>query len=129
MNSVVIGEPVELYAVLRRGGWRSCERLELALRRAACVADEQMPDDVRWIRSYVLDEGRGAAGTVCIYQAISPEALRRHAMRARLPVDEIVAVTGTLVVRDDPQTMAGRLSEGITQATQSQRRNDESDVG
>lgn len=117
MNRVVIEEAVELYAVLRRDGWRSHERLGLALRRAACVADEQMPDDVRWIRSYVLDEGRGEAGTVCIYQAIGPEAIRRHATQAGLPVDEIVAVAATLVIRDDPHRMAGRLCERIAQAT------------
>ena len=44
-----------------------------------------MSDDVRWIRSYVLDEGDGV-GTVCIYQASSPEAIRAHAAAADLPV-------------------------------------------
>ena len=39
-----------------------------------------MPDDIRWIRSYVLSEpANGGVGTVCIYQASSPEAIRRHA--------------------------------------------------
>ena len=62
-----------------------------------------MPDDVRWIRSYVLDEGGGAVGTVCIYEASSPEAIRDHASRADLPVDEIIPVADTVVVREDPQ--------------------------
>jgi hypothetical protein len=62
-----------------------------------------MPDDVRWIRSYVLDEGAGTVGTVCIYEATSPEAIRRHAGLADLPVDEIVPVADTVLVREDPQ--------------------------
>jgi hypothetical protein len=62
-----------------------------------------MPDDVRWIRSYVLEEGGGSVGTVCIYEASSPEAIRRHAAAADLPVDEIIAVADTVVVRPDPQ--------------------------
>jgi hypothetical protein len=41
-------------------------------------------------------------GTVCIYQASSPEAIRRHAGEALLPVDEIVKVVDTVVVRPDP---------------------------
>ena len=41
-----------------------------------------MADQVRWIRSYVLEEGGGSVGTVCIYRATSPEALREHASRA-----------------------------------------------
>ena len=38
-----------------------------------------MPDEVRWIRSYVLEEGGGSVGTVCIYQATGEDAIRRHA--------------------------------------------------
>ena len=38
-----------------------------------------------------MDQGEGV-GTVCIYQASSPEAIRTHASRAGLPVDEIVKV-------------------------------------
>jgi hypothetical protein len=62
-----------------------------------------MPDDIRWIRSYVLDEGDGRLGTVCIYQASSPEAIREHASRAGLAADEIVPVADTVVVRPDPE--------------------------
>ena len=61
-----------------------------------------MPDEVRWIRSYVLDEGAGAVGTVCIYEATSPEALRKHASLADLAVDEIIPIADTVVVRPDP---------------------------
>jgi hypothetical protein len=97
---------MQLYIILRRSGWRSPADLEQAAGRSKQVADEQMPDDIRWIRSYVLDEGGGALGTVCIYQATSPEAIRKHALRADLPVDEIIAVADTVVVRPDPQPVA-----------------------
>jgi len=62
-----------------------------------------MSDDVRWIRRYVLEEGGGSVGTVCIYQATSPEAIREHASRAHLPVDEIISVADTVLVRPDPE--------------------------
>ena len=94
------------YVILRRGGWLSAEELGEAAVRSKQVADEQMPDDVRWIRSYVLEEGGGSVGTVCIYQATSPEAIRHHANLADLPVDEIIAVADTVVVRPDPQPAA-----------------------
>ena len=94
------------YVILRRSGWRSAEELGEAAERSRKVGDEEMPDEVRWIRSYVLEEGGGSVGTVCIYQATSPEALRRHASLADLPVDEIVAVTDTVVVRPDPAPVA-----------------------
>jgi Protein of unknown function (DUF4242) len=51
---------------------------------------------------YVLEEGAGSVGTVCIYEASSPEAIRRHASSADLPVDEIIAVADTVVIRPDP---------------------------
>jgi len=90
------------YVILRRGGWRSPEDLGEAAARSRKVGDEEMADDIRWIRSYVLEEGGGSVGTVCIYQATSPEAIRRHASLADLPVDEIVAVADTVIVRTDP---------------------------
>ncbi|MDQ3676270.1 MAG: DUF4242 domain-containing protein [Actinomycetota bacterium] len=71
--------------------------------RSKKVGDEDMPDDVRWIRTYALAEQDGSVGTTCIYQATDPEALHRHAGRADLPVDEIVPVADTVVVRADPE--------------------------
>ncbi len=93
---------MQQYVILRRSGWRSGDELTEAAGRSTRVGDEEMPDDVRWIRSYVLDEGAGTAGTVCIYEATSPEAIRRHASLADLPVDESIAVADTVVVRPDP---------------------------
>ena len=94
------------YVILRRGAWGSGPELEEAAARSTKVGDEQMSDDVRWIRSYVLAEADGRVGTVCIYQATSPEAIREHARRADLAADEIVAVADTVVVRPDPQPAA-----------------------
>jgi len=94
------------YVILRRSGWSSTEELEKAAARSKEVGDEQMSEDIRWLRSYVLQEDGGPVGTVCIYQASSPEAIREHASRAGLPVDEIVPVAGTVVVRPDPESAA-----------------------
>ncbi len=93
---------MQLYAILRRSGWRSGPELQEAAARSTKTGEE-MSEDVRWIRSYVLDETDGSVGTVCIYEATSPEAIRQHASRAVLPVDEIIQVADTVVVRDDPQ--------------------------
>ncbi len=92
---------METYVILRRGGWRTPEELQAAAARSTEEGD-RTPDDIRWIRSYVLAEPCGELGTVCIYQASSPEAIRAHAYRAGLPVDEIVAVADTVIVRPDP---------------------------
>jgi hypothetical protein len=91
------------YVILRRSGWRSSEDLQAAAARSKKVGDEEMSDDIRWIRSYVLEEDGGSVGTVCIYQASSPETIRDHASRADLPVDEIIPVADTVVVRPDPE--------------------------
>ncbi len=94
------------YVILRRSAWSSGDELGLAAGRSKTVGDEEMSDDIRWIRSYVLDEPDGRVGTVCIYQATSPEAIREHASRAGLAADEIIAVGDTVVIRDDPAPAA-----------------------
>jgi hypothetical protein len=96
---------METYVILRRGGWRTAADLAEAAERSTSEG-ERMPDDIAWIRSYVLEELDGSVGTVCIYQASSPEAIRRHATAAELPVDEIVKVADTVIVRPDPATVA-----------------------
>lgn len=94
---------MDTYVILRRGAWGSAEELGAAAGRSKAVGDEQMSEDIRWIRSYVLDEPDGRVGTVCIYQASSPEAIREHASRAELAADEIIAVADTVIVRPDPE--------------------------
>jgi thiamine biosynthesis protein ThiC len=91
------------YAILRRRGWRTPADLQEAGERSQRIGDEEMSDDIRWIRSYVLAEDDGSVGTVCIYQATSPEAVREHAKAAELPVDEVIAISDTVIVRPDPE--------------------------
>src|SRR5205809_1920333 len=94
---------MQQYVILRRSGWQSPAELEEAAGRSSRVGDEEMSDDVRWIRSYVLEEGGGSVGTVCIYEATGPDAIRKHGSLADLPVDEIIRVADTVVIRPDPQ--------------------------
>jgi hypothetical protein len=97
---------MQTYAILRRSGWQTGADLQEAAGRSSKVGDEEMSDDIRWIRSYVLDEGEGVVGTVCIYEASSPEAIREHAGKADLPVDEIIPIADTVIVRPDPEAAA-----------------------
>jgi Protein of unknown function (DUF4242) len=93
---------MELYAILRRQGFASAEELKDAAARSSKVATEDMPDQIRWIRSYALDEQDGKLGTFCIYEASSPDAIREHAARATLPVDEIIPIADTVIINPDP---------------------------
>jgi thiamine biosynthesis protein ThiC len=95
---------MQTYVILRRGGWATAQNLEEAAARSLAQGD-QMPNDIRWIRSYVLAEADGAVGTVCIYQASSPEAIREHARRSEMPADEIIELADTVVVRPDPESV------------------------
>jgi uncharacterized protein DUF4242 len=96
---------MDTYVILRRSGWKSPEDLQQAADRSLAEG-EKMPDDIRWIRSYVLQEEGGSVGTVCIYQASSPEAIRKHGGIADLPVDEIIKVADTVKIREDPEPAA-----------------------
>jgi hypothetical protein len=93
---------MNLYAILRRDGFTDGATLEAAAARSTEVGND-MPDDIRWIRSYVLAEDGGTLGTVCIYQASSEDAIRRHAEKAGLPISEIVPIADTVIVRPDPE--------------------------
>jgi Protein of unknown function (DUF4242) len=93
---------MDTYVILRRNGWKTPEDLQAAGARSGQVGDEEMSDDIRWIRSYALAEEDGTVGTVCIYQASSPEKIREHASRAGLPADEVIRVADTILVRPDP---------------------------
>ena len=104
-RSAEYGRSMKTYVILRRHGWATAQDLEAAAARSTAEGD-QMSDDIRWIRSYVTGETDGSVGTVCIYQASSPEAIREHARRADLPADEIVEVADTVIVRPDPAPVA-----------------------
>jgi hypothetical protein len=92
---------MQLYVIARRNGWVSVEDLEAAAERSTAEGDKS-GSGVRWIRSYVVSEESGELGTFCIYEADSPEAIRAHAAASDLPVDEIVPVADTVIVRADP---------------------------
>ena len=96
---------MDLYVIIRRNGWAEPKDLELAGARSAIEGDKE-DSGVRWIRSYVLAEESGEVGTVCIYEAESPEAIEAHGRAADLPVDEIIPVADTVIVRPDPAPVA-----------------------
>ena len=92
---------MQLYAIRRRDYWPSAEALQESAARSAQVGEE-MSDDIRWIRSYVVQEESGKLGTVCIYEGSSPEKVAEQAARAGMPADEITLVADTVIVRPDP---------------------------
>ena len=93
---------MNLYAILRRNGWKTPDDLHAAAGRSKNVGEKEMSNDVRWIRTYVISEPDGTLGTVCIYEATSPDAIKQHANRAELALSEIRPVVDTVVVRADP---------------------------
>lgn len=93
---------LQMYAIRRLNAWKSPQEVEEIAGRSKQVADEEFEADIRWIRSYVIAEEDGTLGSVCIYQASSPEAIREHAHRVGMPADQIWAVADTVVIRPDP---------------------------
>ena len=91
------------YAIRRKNAWQSAEELEKVGERSTQVAENDFPDDIRWIRSYALKEDDGSLGSVCIYQATSIDAVREHAKRVDMPADEVVEIADTVIVRPDPE--------------------------
>jgi hypothetical protein len=97
---------MNLYVIRRPSGWRTPEQLQAGAKRSAQVGDEEMPSDIRWIRSYVVQESDGGLGTFCIYEASSPEKIREHAERVGMPASDIFEVAETVLVRPDPVAVA-----------------------
>jgi hypothetical protein len=93
---------MDTYAIRRKNAWGSPEEVQGVGARSKEIGDSEFPTDVRWIRSYVLVEEDGTLGSVCIYQAVSPEAIREHAQRVGMPADEIYPVADTVIIRPDP---------------------------
>src|SRR3954462_14369705 len=92
---------MNLYVIRTRDFGGPPEDLQASAARSAEVGEE-MSDDVRWIRSYVVAEESGKLSTVCIYQGASAEKVREQAERTGMPADEITLVADTVVVRPDP---------------------------
>lgn len=93
---------MKTYVITRANGWGSNHELETASGVSARIGNEEMPDRVRWIRSYVTKHEGGRLGTVCIYQATDPEAVRQHARRVGMPADSITEIADTVIIRPDP---------------------------
>jgi hypothetical protein len=89
------------YIITRPAAWANAADLEATAKISARIGDEKMPNRVRWIRSYVTEHENGRIGTVCIYQATDPEALREHARCVGMPADTITRVAETVVIRQD----------------------------
>lgn len=69
-------------------GWdipAGAEGAELCL----AIAGRNAEDGVTWLESYVRDDRKK---TFCVYDAPSPEAIRKTADRNGLPVDQITEV-------------------------------------
>ena len=97
---------MKTFVIRRKSNWKDAAELGITAGVSARVGNEEMPDQVRWIRSYVVREADGRLGTVCIYQATDAAAIREHARRVCMSADEIVQVEDTVVVREDPVAQA-----------------------
>ena len=90
------------YIIRRRSGWKNAGELEATAALSLRIGNNDMPDRIRWIRTYVVQEQDGTLGTVCVYQARDAEAILEHARRVGMPADEITPVGNTVIIRDDP---------------------------
>ena len=54
------------------------------------MVDNNLEENVTWVHSYVTEDKQR---TFCIYDAPSPEAIRKAAQRNSLPVDRITQVS------------------------------------
>ena len=84
---------MQTYLVVRRSAWLSEQAQQDADARSAEAA--RMFDDIACVYGFVLEECDRTLGSICIVEASSPEAVRRHAAAADLPVDEILRVAAT----------------------------------
>lgn len=96
---------MDLYVIRRRSAWANQKELEAASAKSAEVGEE-MAERVRWIRSYAVTEDDGRIGSVCIYEARDPEAIREHGRRVGAPSEDFQVVCGAVVKRPDPQASA-----------------------
>jgi predicted amidohydrolase YtcJ len=71
--------PDGLHIPIANGGAQAC----------ATVVEHNAEEGVTWVHSYV-SAGKGT--TFCVYDAPTPEAVRRTAARNELPVDQITEV-------------------------------------
>jgi hypothetical protein len=94
---------MDTYVIRRREAWSSPSELQAAAERSTAVAEEEFPDSISWIRSYVVEEADGGLGTICIYQAADAASVRDHAGKVGMSADEVLTVADTVIVRPDPE--------------------------
>jgi len=92
---------MDLYVIRRHGIWANHDELAAASELSARIGEE-MADRVRWIRSYAVAEPDGRIGSVCLYEAADPDAIREHGRRIGAASEDFQRVTGAQIVRDDP---------------------------
>jgi sporulation protein YlmC with PRC-barrel domain len=90
------------YIIRRRSAWKNAQELEATAALSLRIGNDEMADQIRWIRSYVVQEADGTLGTVCVYQATNADAIRDHARRVGMPANEITCVADTVIIRKDP---------------------------
>ena len=93
---------MDLYIIRRRGVWANEDEIRATNEKSVQVGRE-MADRLRWIRSYAVIEDDGRIGSVCVYEANDPEAVREHGRRIGAPSDEFQVVRGSVVKQPDPQ--------------------------
>jgi hypothetical protein len=94
---------MDMFLIRRREAWRTPAELEAAAERSTAVAEEDFPERISWIRSYVVEESGGGLGTICIYEASDADTVRDHAAAVGMPADEVLPIADTVIVRPDPQ--------------------------
>lgn len=67
------------------GGWEVEDLADFCRQ----VLERNLDGEVTWLHSYVSDD---RTRLLCVYEAPSPEAIRKTAARNGLPVDSITAV-------------------------------------
>jgi hypothetical protein len=89
------------YAIRRERAWETPEELDKTAARSKQVADSDFPDDIAWMRSYVIQEDGGTLGSICIYQATDEDKVREHAKRVGMPADEVLPIADVVIIRPD----------------------------
>ncbi|MBB2892701.1 DUF4242 domain-containing protein [Flexivirga oryzae] len=90
MDRLRLGSIMPIFVVERR----FAEALELDTEDADGINRINLDEDVRWLYSFLSADKRK---TYCLYEAPSPEAIRRAASRAGIPADEIVEVSDRIL--------------------------------
>ncbi len=72
---------------------RFADALEVGAGEAAEINRLNAEDDVRWLSSFISADKRKS---YCLYEAADADAIRRAAVRAGLPADVVVELSGEM---------------------------------